>query len=80
MVRIRYLGVIRPDETFGRYRAWRGELVALRGRCFPFREDYDALQGLIETLDRTATHFTGVEDFYGARAPWHSTPESGKRG
>jgi len=43
-------------------------------QCVPLGDDYKALDDLIRTPDRTATHFTGVEDFYGGRAPWHSTP------
>ena len=74
MVRIRYIGVIQPHATFAGFRGWRGELTGLRLKCLPLGDDYKALDDLIRTLDRTATHFTGVDDFYGGRAPWHSTP------
>lgn len=73
MVRVRYIGVTAPAATFERYRAWRAELAALKGRCRPMGPDYLALDGVIEALGRCADHFTGEADFFRARAPNHSS-------
>ena len=73
MARMRYLGVTQPVEVFGRYRQARREWCDLRLRCVPLGADYQALDALIRALDDTAHHFTGKEDFYGGRAPHHTT-------
>ena len=71
---MRYLGVPTPDATFARYADMRRELCALRGNCFPMNDDYLALSDLIAALDRTATHFTGADDFYAGRSVPYSAP------
>jgi hypothetical protein len=64
MVRINYLGINDPVATFERYRVWRDELEAMKSRCFPFKPDYLALDGIVRALDVAAIHFTKNPDFY----------------
>ena len=74
MVRVRYIGIMAPNETFARLRPWRLELIELRGRCFPLKADWLALDHLVKSLDQAAAQFTGDDNFYRGRAPNHRTP------
>lgn len=66
--------------AFEALRPYAAKLRGLQARCRPFGRDWQALNVALQGLETAAFHFTGVAEFYGARAdsagPTRSTQEA----
>lgn len=55
-------------RAFNAFRPYALSLRTMQGRCRPFGRDWQALNVALQGLETAALHFTGLSDFYGARA------------
>ena len=67
MVKVRYIGVMFPEQEFNELREAYARLRKLQGQCVPMKEDYLVLDAALQAFDAAAKHFTKNPYFYGGR-------------